>query len=759
MSADARASPGSSDEPPEDVFLEDLRGERSMSWVESENARALASVVGPEKLVEDDPIYARLRSIYDDKNKIPSVRLRGSFVYNFWQDETHVKGIWRRTTMDDFKTSAPTWETVLDVDALAAEESVSWVWKGPVFLDYGPGQETRKDRCVVKLSDGGTDACAIREFDVVRKAFVPESEHPFNVPPGKNNFAWVNRDLCWIGHDRGPGTMSPSGYPLTTVEWRRGTPLSEAKEIWRGEPEDVVAAGSAYWDKGHRYKIWYRAVTFYDTRHHAENARGERVEVDIPSDFSLNTFADHVVIHCKSDWDLSRRGDDEEEAGEGGGGFFFKSGTVVAHPAASFLDGAREDFTVLYEPANERCAYGGSSDTRDYLLVHALEDLRTKVLVWRFDASAPEGAPKFSLAKEYVAEGCRSFGASGVDANASNDVFVTADGFLDPASLSLATAPDVEVTGEPLKKNTEWFDATGMDATLREAVSDDGTKVPYFLVRPRVDNKQPGPGPCVLYGYGGFEIPMLPGYSASVGEAFLSRGVSYAVACIRGGGEFGPEWHRAAKKAKRWRAYEDFAAVAKDLVASGVTTHERLGCVGGSNGGLLTGAMVTHYPHLFGAAVSQCPLLDMERYVLLTSGPSWIDEYGDPGVPEEREALLGFSPYHNVKRGVERAVEERGMTREDAERGEWVPATLFTTSTADDRVHPSHARRFVHKMRRLGIGENVLYHEMTEGGHAGAADNAARAKVKTIEYRFLVDALERGERKIREATNAGRGGE
>ena len=374
----------------------------------------------------------------------------------------------------------------------------------------------------------------------------------------------------------------------------------------------------------------------------------------------------------------------------------------------------------------------------------------TAARFWRY------GGGEWSLERAFKDEGYKVVAASGVNSDETDDIWVTSDGFTQPTTLSLATASAPQQL-EPLKSLPAYFDAAGLETQQLFATSADGTKVPYFLVRP--DTEQPGPGPCVLYGYGGFEIPMLPGYSASVGEAFLSRGVSYAVACIRGGGEFGPEWHRAAKKAKRWRAYEDFAAVAKDLVASGVTTHERLGCVGGSNGGLLTGAMVTHYPHLFGAAVSQCPLLDMERYVLLTSGPSWIDEYGDPGVPEEREALLGFSPYHNVERGVERAVEERGMTREDAERGEWVPATLFTTSTADDRVHPSHARRFVHKMRRLGIGENVLYHEMTEGGHAGAADNAARAKVKTIEYRFLVDALERGERKIREATNAGRGGE
>ena len=726
----------STSDAPDDVFLEDLRSERSMEWVKAENERALAAIAGPTGKPEDDPMFAKLRAIYDDKRKIPNVRLRGDFVYNFWQDEHHVKGIWRRTTMDDFKTPEPTWETVLDVDALAALEGKSWVWKGPQFLDYGPGPDRdRVDRCVVNLSDGGTDACTVREFDVVAKAFV-DGPDAFVLPPGKNSFCWVDRDVAWIGHDFGDGTMSPSGYPLTVREWRRGQPLEDAVEIWRGEPGDVVASGSAYWDKGHRYKVWYRAKTFYDTVRFVPHPDrpNEMVHVDIPTDFSFATFADHVVIHCKSEWTVG--------GGKGGeGGTKFIAGSVVAHPTSAFFRGERSDFTVLYSPADDRCAYEGSSETKDYLMVHALEHMVTRVYVWRFD----DATRTFSLVKEHAAENCQSFSAGGVDSERSNELFVTTEGFLDPTTLSTATAPDLDVS-TPLKTNTAWFDASGMSVELREATSDDGTKVPYFLVRGQAQGgSNPTPAPTVLYGYGGFEIPMSPGYSATVGECFLTKGVCYALACIRGGGEFGAQWHRAAKKEKRWRAYEDFAAVAKDLVATGVTTHATLGCMGGSNGGLLTGAMMTHYPHLFGAVVSQCPLLDMERYVLLTSGPSWIDEYGDPSIPEERDALLGFSPYHNLEKSVDVAVEERGFDESAARRGEHIPATLFTTSTADDRVHPSHARRVVHKMRALGIGGKVLYHEMTEGGHAGAADNVARAKVKTIENRFLVDALKKNE--------------
>lgn len=480
--------------------------------------------------------------------------------------------------------------------------------------------------------------------------------------------------------------------------------------------------------------------------HYAEDdVTGEMVKVDVPSDFSFSTFADHVVIHCKSRW------------GPGGSlpeGVSYASGTVLAHPAAAFVRGERDAFTVLYAPANDRCAYGGCSETRDYLLVHALENMVTKVYVFEYkraaNAAKGEGgetaSSRFSLVKEYVAPDCQSFSASGVDSNFTNDLFVTTDGFLTPVTLSLASAPNLE-DATPLKKNTSHFDASGMSVELSHATSDDGTEVPYFLVR-GAGTVAGTPAPTVMYGYGGFEIPMLPGYGATTGYALLSNGFNYVLTCIRGGGEFGPEWHRAAKKSKRWRAFEDFSSVAKDLCQRNVTTANALACVGGSNGGLLAGAMATFYPHLFGAVVSQCPLLDMERYVLLTSGPSWIDEYGDPNDAAEREFLLEYSPYHNLEKGVEDAIRKRGAREADANVGEHLPATLFTTSTADDRVHPSHARRFVHKCSALGIGKDVLYHEMIEGGHAGAADNAARAAVKTLENRFLIDTLRRGTRSV-----------
>ena len=733
---------------PEDVFLEDLRSERSLRWVTEENARALSAVAGPGGDVESDPLFSKLRAIYDDKKKIPNVRLRGNFVYNFWQDDVHVKGIWRRTSMADFKTDEPTWETVLDVDALAKSEQKSWVWKGPSFLDYGPGDdEHRVDRCVVKLSDEGRDACEVREFDVVTKRFVgdvgdekddgSEREKPFVLPSSKSNFCWIDRDTVWIGYDFGEGTMSPSGYPLTIREWRRGQDLSETTEIWRGQPGDVVAAGSAYWDKGVRYHVWYRAPTFYDTEHFVKHpVTGDMMLVDIPSDFGFNTFADHVVVHCKSEWKV--------------GEFNFKAGSVVAHPAADFINGDRTQFTTLYSPDDDRCAYAGSTETKDYLLVHTLEHMVTRVYVWRFvseDKNDSQNSGAFEFVKTHVAPDCKSFGASGVDSDRSNELWITTDGYLEPVTLSTATAPDLEAV-TPCKENTAWFETNGMTVELKEAMSDDETLVPYFLVKGKDVVANDVPVPTVLYGYGGFEISMTPGYSATVGESFLAQGMCYAVACIRGGGEFGAQWHRAAKKEKRWRAYEDFAAVAKHLVDTKVTTHPMLGCMGGSNGGLLAGAMMVHYPHLFGAVVSQCPLLDMERYVLLTSGPSWIDEYGDPNHPAERTALLGFSPYHNLEKSVERATSEWGFDAQAARRGEHLPATLFTTSTADDRVHPSHARRVVHKARALGIGAKVLYHEMIEGGHAGAADNVARAKVKTVENSFLVNVLKKGNRGV-----------
>lgn len=697
-----------------DLFLEDLRGEEALKWVEEENKRARSSIIGgADAKPEDDELFGTLKAIFEDKKRIPAVKERGGLLYNFWQDEDHVKGIWRRTTWEEYRKDEPEWELVLDIDALAKEEDKSWVFGGSQFLDYGPGpDEKRKDRVMISLSVGGSDATEVREFDVVTKQWVKPEDGGYFIPESKNTFCWVDRDTMWVGTDHGEGTLSMAGYPITCREWKRGTPLADAPVIFKGEVSDVVAAGMAYWDKGVQYKTRYRATTFYDFEYHCEHRDGEWVKVDIPSDFRLETFGACIIINCKSEWEIN--------------GEKYPIGTVLSHPKDSFLDGDRSQFTKLYEP-KERCTYETLTDSKDYLYLHALEQLQSTVHVWHHDHAT--GA--WTFVKTHRAENCQTLSVAGVDNNASNELFISSSGFLNPATYLLATAPDLDKT-EVLKTNTVWFDTEGMSVTLHDAVSEDGTKVPYFQVS-GAGQKEGTPVPTILYGYGGFEVSMLPHYSGATGKAFLEKGMCYVLSCIRGGGEFGPSWHRAAKKEKRHRAYEDFVAIAQDLVARGVTTPEQLGCIGGSNGGLLTGVMAVHHGKHFGAVVSQCPLLDMERYVLHTSGPSWIDEYGDPSVQEEKEALMTYSPYHHVKEAT----------------GEQIPALLFTTSTADDRVHPSHARRTVHKLRRVGAGDNVLYHEMTEGGHAGAADKVALAKVKVVEYRFLIDALHRGDRKVK----------
>lgn len=710
-------------------YLEDLRSEKSLAWVAEQNERTLQELFpSSSSPIENEPLHAELLEVFDDKNRIPTVSVRGDFLYNFWQDEDHVKGIWRRTTWEEYKKKDPEWETVLDIDALAEKEGKSWVYKGARFLCYGPGEYRRADRCLISLSEGGTDACEVREFDAMEKKWV--TENPFYIPNSKHTVCWVDRDTLWVGYDYGEGTMSPSGYPLTTRKWSRGTKLEDATEIFRGEATDVSAGGSFYYDKDEKYAMFYRMATFNDIEYYYwfEGDKDLTKVKWIASSCRIQTFKKKVLIMPKEVWSF--------------GGKLYKAGSLLScdfetfvkegHLDAVFLGaGARTvgeepkcDIQILYEPANDRCAYEGATDSRDYLYVSSLENLQSKITVYRFD----DATNAFILEGAHEAENCQTFSVGGAEPNSSNALFASSSGFLNPSTYLYSEVGGLKgiKNAQSLKSSSSWFDSEGMSVTLNEATSKDGTKVPYFLVRAKGNDENSGPKPTVLNGYGGFRINSLPSYSGSTGKAFLNHGMNFALACIRGGGEFGPEWSDCAKKENRWKSFEDFNAVAEDLVKIGATTPKQLGCIGGSNGGLLTGAMATHFPESFGAIVSQCPLLDMERYVYLTSGSSWINEYGDPRIENMKPKILAWSPYHQIS--------ERSVAN--------MPPTLFTCSTADDRVHPSHARRFVEKAHKVAkdeakAEETILYHEMTEGGHAGAADNKNRAKIKTIEYTFL----------------------
>jgi prolyl oligopeptidase len=664
------------------LWLEEVEGERALAWVRERNAEAKAAL-------EDAPGFAALRddlrAILDSDARIPMVQKLGDHYYNYWRDARNERGLWRRTTLASYRTATPEWETVLDLDALGKAEGVNWVWAGASCLkpDYR--------RCLVDLSRGGADATVTREFDLVEKRFV---DGGFSRPEAKGGLAWKDLNTVYVYTDFGPGSMTASGYPRIVKEWRRGTPLAEATVVYEGRPDDMYIAGWRDLTPGHERDFVSRTIAFYNDELYLRGANGALVRIDAPNDANKSVYRDWLLLELRSPWEA--------------GGRTWPAGALVAARFDAFLAGHRE-VTPLFLPS-PTTSLAGYTWTRDHLLVNVLDDVKNRLEVltpapgaW---SRAPlAGAPAFG-----------TVGAEAVDRDASNDFFLTVTDFLTPTSLAVGT---VGSAPEVLKRTPAFFDATSLAITQHFATSDDGTRVPYFMVA-REGAPLDGTNPTLLYGYGGFEVSLTPVYSAAVGRAWLTQGGVYVVANIRGGGEYGPRWHQAALRASRHKAYEDFAAVARDLVARGVTTPARLGIMGGSNGGLLVGNMMVLYPELFGAVVCQVPLLDMRRYHRLLAGASWMAEYGDPD-SDDWTFLQRYSPYHNVRADVR------------------YPPVLFTTSTRDDRVHPGHARKMMARMREQG--HDVTYYENIEGGHGGAANNAQAAHMQALAYTFLRQRL------------------
>jgi prolyl oligopeptidase len=661
------------------LWLEDVTSERALEWVRAWNA------VSTEELSDDEfrVLDERLKNILDSDQKIPYVTRIGAYYYNLWTDADHPRGLWRRTVPESYAKPPTQWETVLDLDALGAREGESWVWRGAVVL------KPDADRALIRLSRGGADATVVREFDLVEKAFV---EKGFELPEGKNRVSWRDRDSLWIGADLGGHSMTASGYPRTVRLWRRGTPVSAAEIDYEGEQDDVYVVAAHIATPGHEQDVLIRRITFWTSRAFIR-VDGSWVEVDKPLDAELDLYRQWLLLELRSDWLHD--------------GQQYKAGSLLAVDLHRHLNG-KGRFSVLFEPS-ERVSLAAYEPTRHHVLLTTLDNVRTRI-----DVLTPREEGGWSRQR---LEGLPEFGEMrirAVEADLSDEYFLNLTGFLTPPSLYDGTVG----AGPPrqLRATPAFFDTNGLGVSQHEVTSKDGTRVPYFLVR-RQSEKLDGEGVTLLYAYGGFEIPMLPRYDPLRGAAWLERGGAFVLANIRGGGEFGPTWHQAALKANRPRAYEDLAAVAEDLIQTGVTSPERLGVMGGSNGGLLVGNMITRYPALFGAAVCQAPLLDMRRYHLLLAGASWMDEYGDPDDPDQWQFIRTFSPYHNVVAGAE------------------YPRTLFMSSTRDDRVHPAHARKMVAKMAQQE--HDVLYYENVEGGHGGAADNAQRATMSALAYRFL----------------------
>ncbi|MBU8869692.1 MAG: prolyl oligopeptidase family serine peptidase [Gemmatimonadales bacterium] len=658
------------------LWLEEVDGEKALQWVEERSAADTAEL---EAVTEFNGIHEKLLEIYNSSDRIPYPAVRGEWIYNFWQDKDHVRGIWRRTGLEQYLTDAPKWETVIDVDALAKAEDENWVWKGAggLYPDY--------ERFLITLSRGGGDATVAREFDTVTKTFVTDG---FIVPEAKSQVGWKDENTLWIGTDFGEGSLTSSGYPRLVKEWKRGTALESAGTIFEGSIDDVsVSAYSMHTPEG-RYDIVTSTPEFFKGTTYLMRD-GKLVKLEIPEDAEMQgIFKGQLLVSLRTDWTT--------------GGKTYPQDALLAIGLDAFLEGGRE-FSLLFQP-EDRVALSGVMRTRNHLLVTTMDNVRGKL----YKHMLSDGTWS---REEVLMPGLGTVRVVGT--NKVNDVFfVSYTDFLTPSSLYVVRDGK---TLQKAKSTPEYFDATGMKVDQYEATSADGTKIPYFIFTPK-DYQANGKNPTLLYGYGGFEISMRPRYSATTGTAWVGRGGVHVLANIRGGGEFGPKWHQAAMKEKHQTTFDDFIAVAEDLIARKVTSPKHLGIVGGSNGGLLVGACFVQRPELFGAVVCQVPLLDMQRYNKLLAGASWMAEYGNPDT-EDWEYIKTWSPYHNL------------------DEKKTYPKVFFTTSTRDDRVHPGHARKMVKKM--TDMGKDVYYYENTEGGHGGAANLNQRAYMWALTYAYM----------------------
>ena len=685
------------------LWLEDVQGERALQWVRERNAES-------EGLLQAEPGFEALRGsireVLDSKEQIPYVTRRGDWLYNLWRDASNPRGLWRRATLAEYRKAQPAWETVIDIDALAQAEGENWVWGGATCL--GPDYRL----ALVALSRGGADAQVLREFDTVAKTFVAGG---FALPEAKSSADWMDADHLYIGTDFGPGSLTDSGYPRVIKRWQRGQPLSAAVTVFEGETQDVAVSVSVDSTPGYERTLFARSLDFYNTRFF--QLQGDQLlPLDKPNDAQLAFLRDRVFIELRSDWVIGRK--------------TWLRGSLLVGDATAYLKGEHR-FAALFTPTATR-SLAGYTATRETVIVNVLDKVASKLQEWR-ETMAVNGvrdATKWTK-RDMVAPypGQLSVNALHDPLLATDSLaehyFLNAADFLSPDSLQIGrTGLDAGADErELLKSRPSFFDAQGMRVEQRFAPVRDGNRVPYFVVWAK-GAKPDAENPTLLYGYGGFEVSLTPFYSGAIGRAWTGRGGVFVLANIRGGGEFGPAWHQAAVKEHKQKSYDDFAAVAQDLIRRRVTRPGRLGIQGGSNGGLLVGATMVQRPELFNAVVCQVPLLDMQRYNKLLAGASWMAEYGDPDKPEEWDWIKRYSPYQNVKAGVK------------------LPKVLFATSTRDDRVHPGHARKMAARM--IEQGHRVLYWENIEGGHGGAADNAQRAQMSALEYTFLWQQLAAG---------------
>ncbi len=595
---------------------------------------------------------------------------------------------------------------MLDLDALAAEEDENWVWSGAQVLRPG------LDRALIALSRGGADATVVREFDLITRRFVPAAEGGFTVPEAKTDIGWIDADTVYVGTDTGPGSLTTSGYPRRAQRWRRGTALRDAPVVVEGDPADVAV--SVWFDptEGHSRTVVSRATGFFDSEVSVLGPDDRPIRIDAPTDASVSLHREWLTIRITTAWTLD--------------GVLHPAGTLLVARVDDWIAGDRRVRTVFRPDAHT--SLHQVAWTENHLLLVVLEDVRSAVVVVTLggnpdDPDDPDGGVRTERLTGLPENASVSIVGTDPD-DGGDEFFLDVGNYVTPSTLLRGT---VGGPLEVLRRSPAFFDADGLTVDQFFATSEDGTRVPYFVVHragpdeDAVTETQTDRGPTLLYAYGGFEVSLTPSYSGIVGAAWLERGGTYVVANLRGGGEYGPAWHTDVRVAGRHKVHEDFAAVARDLVDRGITTADRLGARGGSNGGLLMGIALTKYPELFGAMVCQVPLLDMQRYHLLLAGASWMAEYGDPDDPDDWAVISEYSPYQNVRR--------------PGASGPTYPPVLITTSTRDDRVHPGHARKMAARLEEYG--HDVSYYENIEGGHGGAADNAQLAFTSALAFTFL----------------------
>ncbi len=668
------------------AWLEDVTGTKALDWVKAQNAKTEA------RLAETPAFKAReagIREVLDSDAKIPAVQKIGPYYYNLWKDRAHERGLWRRTTLDEYRKPEPKWETVLDLDALNKAEGENWVWHGANCL------RPEYRRCLIALSRGGADADVTREFDLSTKQWIKDG---FFRPEAKGGLSWIDADTVYLYTDFGPGSLTSSGYPRIVKQWKRGTPMSSATLVYEGKPDDMYIAAMHDDTPGYERDFVSRTLAFYNDEMYLRGADGRLTKIDVPNSANKGVHRQWLTLELRDPWTV--------------GGTTYPAGALLVTRFDDFMAGKR-DFQVLFTPT-ETASLASFAWTKSRLVLNVLDDVKSRLWV----LTPGEG----EWARAAFPVGDLAFGSTSVDAvdaDENDQVWLTSTDFLTPTTLMLADVQRGPKSIETLKAMPSFFDASKDEIEQHFAVSKDGTKVPYFLVRPK-QLKADGSAPTLLYAYGGFEISMTPFYSGSLGRAWLDQGGVYALANIRGGGEYGPRWHQAALKQNRHKAYEDMAAVAQDLVARKITSAKHLGVQGGSNGGLMAGNMLMQYPQLFGAVVVQVPLLDMKRYSHLLAGASWMAEYGNPDT-DDWKFIQTFSPYHLF------------------DPKKTYPPVIFLTSTRDDRVHPGHARKMAAKM--IDAGKDVTYYENIEGGHGGAANNAQAAHMQALAYSFLWERL------------------